>query len=117
MVYRAGVRHIPVDHDHSPESAWVQTVPGVRRGTYQNGAYWHTATGWLVSALWEAEPGMAKALVEEYVAVLKEDDFRKGVAHGAPWECFGKDNGHRQNPVYMASVALPYAVIRDLDRA
>jgi hypothetical protein len=113
ITHRAGVRHIPTDHDHSPESAWQQTA-GVARGTYQNGAYWHTATGWLISALATSHPHLARQVFDEFVGSLKADDFRLGPDHGAPWECFGRDNGHRQNPVYMASVAVPYAILRDL---
>lgn len=113
VTHRAAVRHIPTDHDHSPESAWQQTA-GVPRGTYQNGGYWHTPTGWLVSALHESHPDLAAQVLADYIRALREDDFRLGPEHGAPWECFGRDNGHRQNPVYMASVAVPYAVLRDL---
>jgi hypothetical protein len=113
ILHKAAVRHLPIEYDHSPETAWQQAVPGVARGTYQNGAYWHTPAGWLIAALSRSHPEVAGKVFEEYIAALKEDDFRKGPAHGAPWECFGKDNGHRQNPVYMTSVTVPYAVLRE----
>lgn len=116
ITHQAGVRHIPTDHDHSPESAWQQTA-GVPRGIYQNGGYWHTPTGWLIDALRHSHPDLAGQLLADYVRVLKEDDFRLGGAeHGAPWECFGRDGANRQNPVYAASVAVPYAVLRDISR-
>jgi hypothetical protein len=113
ITYQGGVRHIPTDHDHSPESAWQQTA-GVPRGVYQNGAYWHTSTGWLISAIHRSHPEVAAAVMSDYLRALEEDDFRLGPEHGAPWECFGQHNANRQNPVYMASVTVPYAVLRDL---
>jgi hypothetical protein len=114
ITHQGAVRHLPTDHDHSPESAWQQVAPGVPRGTYQNGGYWHTPTGWLIAALHQEEPDLARQIFNDYIAHLRTEDFRKGKDFGAPWECFGKDNGHHQNPVYMASVAVPYAVLRDL---
>jgi hypothetical protein len=45
---------------------------------------------------------------------LRDQDFRKGAGHGAPWEAFGHNGQGRQNPVYMASVALPYGVLKKL---
>lgn len=116
VTHKGGVRHIPTDHDHSPETAWQQTC-GVPRGQYQNGAYWHTATGWLIGALAESHPEVAGRIFDEFIAALREDDFRIGPEHGAPWECFAKGTGYRQNPIYMASVAVPYAILRDMAAA
>ena len=46
---------------------------------------------------------------DEFIAHLREQDFRKGAEFGAPWECFGKNRAARQNAVYMASVTMPLA--------
>ena len=48
------------------------------------------------------------------IAHLRAQDFRKAPGNGAPWEVFGRNGQARQNPVYMASVALPYSVLKDL---
>ena len=49
ITFEGGVRHVPTDRDFSQSSAWERSiVPG---NTYQNGGYWHTATGWLIAAL------------------------------------------------------------------
>ena len=109
------VRHIPTTHDASPTSAWDRVAPGVAVNTYQNGAYWHTPTGWLLAALHRHEPVMARRVFREFIAHLREQDFRKGDQFGAPWECFFRDGAARQNPVYMASVALPLSVIRKIE--
>ena len=111
----AAVRHIPTTADASPTSAWDKVAPGVAVNTYQNGAYWHTPTGWLLAALHKHEPVLAKKLFSQFVAHLREQDFRKGKAFGAPWECFHRDGAARQNPVYMASVAVPLGVIKRIE--
>jgi hypothetical protein len=114
IVYRAAVRHVPATFDASPSSAWSRVAPGIPINTYQNGAYWHTPTGWLIAALHRDEPQLARDLFREYIAQLRDDDFRKADAFGSPWECFGRDGRARQNPVYMTSVTLPLAVIEKL---
>ena len=106
-----GVRHVPTTHNFSPNSAWEETV-GQRINTYQNGAYWHTPTGWLASALARADREAARSLISEMVAHFRREDFRKG--GGGPWECFHPEGNHRQNPIYMASVTLPYEIISGL---
>ncbi|MEA2708192.1 MAG: hypothetical protein QOF78_793 [Phycisphaerales bacterium] len=108
------VRHVPTTADASPTSAWEKTA-GVALNTYQNGAYWHTPTGWLLNALYRHDPVLARKQFSEYIAHLRSQDFRKGEQFGAPWECFGRDGAARQNPIYMASVALPLSVIRKIE--
>jgi hypothetical protein len=110
----AAVRHIPTTHDASPTSAWEKTAD-VPLNTYQNGAYWHTATGWLLNALYRHDPVMARKQLATFVAHLREQDFRKGEAFGAPWECFGRDGAARQNPSYMASVAPPLSIVKKIE--
>src|SRR5207244_8471862 len=91
---------------------WERVAPGVKPGTYQNGAYWHTPTGWLISALHESHPELAADVFGQYIAHLREQDFRRGESFGAPWECFGRDGEHRQNAVYMTSVTAPLAALQ-----
>lgn len=106
-----GVRHVPTTHNFSAVSAWEKTV-GQRINTYQNGAYWHTPTGWLASALARVDRELARKLISEMVAHFQREDFRKG--GGGPWECFHPDGNHRQNPIYMASVTMPYEIVSGL---
>ncbi len=103
------VRHVPTDFDASPKSAWERTA-GVAIDSYQNGAYWHTPTGWLIAALRTAEPDLAAKLFREYIRHLRQKDFRRGQGHEAPWECFNA-KGYAQNGIYMTSVTLPWAVL------
>jgi len=110
IVYEGAVRHVPTDMDFNATTAWERSYAGL--GTYQNGAYWHTPTGWLIKVLERIDKAKAREVFNEYIKHLREQDFRKG--GGAPWECFGKDGKARQNPVYMASVALPYSVLKQI---
>ena len=114
--YQGAVRHVPTTHDFSDKSAWEKTLPpGRGAGRYQNGAYWHTPTGWLIQALHPVDPALAKEVFDRFITHLKEYDFRKD-KHGAPWECFGINLNHAQNPVYMTSVTLPLAVLQKMGR-
>jgi hypothetical protein len=110
LTLEGAVRHLPTD-----SGGWEKVAPGVKVNTYQNGAYWHTPTGWLSSALHESHPELAMDVFKQYIAHLCEQDFRRGENFGAPWECFGRDGAARQNPVYMTSVTLPLSVIQQLE--
>jgi hypothetical protein len=114
IALEGGVRHVPTDFDVSKESSWEKVVPGVAINTYQNGAYWHTPTGWLISALLPNQPDLAKQVFAEYIAHLRQNDFHRGGEFGGPWECFFRDGRHRQNAVYMCSVTTPLGVIEQL---
>lgn len=110
--YKAGtislegaVRHVPTDRDFSATSAWEKALPG--KGVYQNGAYWHTPTGFLIETLMKEDKVLGRKVFADYVKHL-----RKGGE--IPWECFNPALGHTQNGGYLASVAWPYSVLKGL---
>ena len=109
------VRHVPTDLDASPTSAWEKA--GSPLNTYQNGAYWHTPTGWLIEALIPENSSLAQQIFDEYIAHLRKFDFRLGAKSQAPWECFGRNGQSAQNGVYMTSVALPWPILNHLSKA
>lgn len=109
LAYKGNIRHILVPDDFSESSAWEYTH--VPKNTYQNGAYWGTPAGWVAGAISRVNPEAAKKLVKEYIQELRENDYRKGPAFGAPYECFHPE-GNLQNPVYLTSVSCPYAVFK-----
>ena len=112
ITLEGGVRQVPTDMDFSKTTAWERSMCPVN--TYQNGGYWHTASGWLIEALWKHDRKLALQVFDEMLAHLRAEDFRKGPGHGAPWEVYGPNGQGRQNPVYMASVALPYGILARL---
>ena len=112
ITFEGGVRHVPTGRDFSRTTAWERSMSALN--TYQNGAYWHTASGWLIEALWKEDRALALQVFGEMMTHLRAQDFHKGPGFGAPWECYGRDGQARQNPIYMASVALPYGIVRSL---
>jgi hypothetical protein len=111
IICEGALRHVPVGRDYSSQSAWEKTL-GIPINQYQNGAFWHTPIGWLIAVLAKHNPKLANKIFKEYIASLKADDFRKDETHGSPWECFYRPANWQQNPVYMASVALPYSALK-----
>lgn len=112
ITFEGGVRHVPTDLDFSPTTAWERSLSPL--GTYQNGGYWHAASGWLIEALWQEDRDLALQVFGEMIAHLRAQDFRKGAGHGAPWEVYGPNAPAWRNPVYLVSVALPYGILKDL---
>jgi hypothetical protein len=70
-------------------------------GTYQNGGFWGTPTGWFVQTLARVDPALARQTVVDLVA----DYRRRGVGE---WVL----DGHVQLPGYVASATLPLRGIR-----
>jgi hypothetical protein len=112
ITLEGGVRQVPTDRDFSKTTAWERSICAIN--TYQNGGYWHTASGWLIEALWKNDRPLALQVFTGMLAHLRAQDFRKGPSYGAPWEVFGPNGTARQNGVYMASVALPYGILKGL---
>jgi hypothetical protein len=112
ITLEGAVRHVPTDKDFSKSSAWERSYSAVN--TYQNGAYWHTASGWLIEALWQQNRDLALQEFKRMITHLETQDYRKSSNNGAPWEAFGPNGRARQNGVYLASVALPFSVLQRL---
>lgn len=114
IAWEGMIRHVPTDMDFSAISAWE--IAYTAKNTYQNGAYWGTATGWVCYAIAQVDRALASQLAREYVAHLRKEDFRLSAERGAPWECMHPAGDHRQNPVYMAGVTCPLAAFRRIAR-
>ncbi|HPO14978.1 MAG TPA: hypothetical protein PLI09_16165 [Candidatus Hydrogenedentes bacterium] len=110
IAWRGQIRHVPTNAHFSTESPWEKCYAA--KNTYQNGAYWDTPTGWVCYAVAKVDFPLAQAIAKDYLAELREGDFRKGPDYGSPWECMHHDNNHRQNPVYLASVSGPLAAFQ-----
>lgn len=110
IAWQGAIRHVPTDADFSADTAWEKA--GTPKNRYQNGAYWNTPTGWVAYAVAQVDLPLARQLALDYVAQLREDDFRKGEPYGAPWECMHPDGKHRQNPIYCTSITEPLAAFR-----
>jgi hypothetical protein len=99
-VYRGQIRHLP-----EPET-WDRMLVAIAPGTYQNGAYWGTATGWVACALAERRPDLAARLVRALIS-----DYQK---RGA---CECVNVGYEKLRDYVASVVNPLGALRRLAAA
>jgi hypothetical protein len=97
FVWRGQVRHL-LRGEH-----WQRLLMPVEPERYQNGAYWATASGWVMWALARKDRALARRMWSELIA-----DFR---AHGI-CECVNED--YRQSPSYVVSAANPLAAARRL---
>ena len=97
------VRHI-LTTDKTNKGGWQESVSAL--GTYQNGGYWSTPTGWFVSAIFKSDPEAAAHMAGEYIQFLRAHMRDDGVSQA--WEWCNPDTNERVNPLYVASVALPY---------
>lgn len=111
LCQRGNVRHVPLGEDFSGKTMWEKS--SAAPGKYQNGAYWGTPVGWVALAIARADIGAARRMAAEYIAELRQNDYRKGENFGAPYECFNENAGGGQNPVYMTSVASPYIAFKN----
>ncbi|MCX6619523.1 MAG: hypothetical protein NTY38_00280, partial [Acidobacteria bacterium] len=82
---------------HLPAGVWQKTIAAP--GTYQNGGYWGTPSGWYIAAIHRADPQAARDMAQ---------DFLRFVRTSPQWEWFNPDTGQHANPQYVATVALPY---------
>jgi hypothetical protein len=97
FVWRGQVRHLPAD-EH-----WERLLIPIEPGRYQNGAYWATASGWMMFALAQQDPEFGRRMWRELLA-----DFQtQGVC-----ECINRD--YRQLPSYVVSATNPLAAAQRL---
>lgn len=80
---------------------WQQGVP--KFGSYQNGGYWATPTGWLVAALAKVDRQASDRVLHDYAAYV-----RVHRAAGAPYEWIDPVAGTTTNANYASSAGLVY---------
>jgi len=102
-VRQGWVRHLPANNAANG-GAWQVSVS--KPGDYQNGGYWGTPAGWVIAAIHRTDPQAAADMAREFVATLRKSLRPDGTAEA--WEWFNPDTGKSSNPLYAATVALPY---------
>ncbi|MGZ4974899.1 MAG: hypothetical protein ACXWDN_19240, partial [Limisphaerales bacterium] len=75
ITFEGGARHVPTDFDFSATTSWERSISPLN--TYQNGGYWHTASGWLIDVLWAEDRSLALNVFNDMIAHLRKQDFRK----------------------------------------
>jgi len=94
-VMRGQIRHLP-----QPEH-WEKTLMPVEPETYQNGAYWGTASGWVACALSEQYSDLSRKIFKDLIL----DYQARGV-----FECINTNYSKIQN--YVVSVVNPLGAIK-----
>jgi hypothetical protein len=105
---RSGLIRQILTTDTTNKGGWEVSISEV--GTYQNGGYWGTPVGWYIAAVHLADPAAAADLAKEYILFLREHQRPDGTAEA--WEWFNPDTGGKSNPLYVATVALPYLSLK-----
>ncbi len=89
------VRHIPEPY------YWERLLTDVKPGTYQNGAYWGTTSGWIAHAISLTDKRLVKQMIADLAQFCRSE--------GKAWECVNVD--YRKCPDYVATLACPAALI------
>jgi len=95
-VWHGQIRHLPAGE------YWERLLTPVEKETYQNGAHWATPAGWVMWALNERDPELARHIFGDLI-----DDFRTG----GICECVN-EAGYRQLPSYVNSATNPLGAAR-----
>jgi hypothetical protein len=98
-VVQGQARHLPPTGEFGGH--WEQAA--CPADEYQNGGYWATPTGWLVTALRRVKRAAGDRLLAEFIAHV-----RANRAAGAPWEWIQPARHLRVNPLYGSSAGLVY---------
>ncbi len=102
------IRHLPTS-DRLNQGGWQAAVSNL--GTYQNGGYWGTPTGWYISAVSRSDPAAARDLAREYIGFLRQNMRQDGLTDA--WEWCNPDTREYVNPLYASTVALPYLSLKE----
>ncbi|HYA48388.1 MAG TPA: hypothetical protein VEG35_01710, partial [Burkholderiales bacterium] len=94
-VWRGQVRHLPRGE------YWQRQLYPVEKDRYQNGAFWATASGWVMKAIAGRDPALARRMFRDLI-----EDFRAG----GPCECVNE--GYRQLESYVDSATNPLGAAR-----
>jgi len=95
--------------DPTHHGGWQRSLSKV--GTYQNGGYWGTPTGWYIAAMNKVNHLAAAQMAQAYIRFLKDNMRPDGMAEA--WEWFNPETGRHNNPLYVATVALPYLSLKE----
>jgi hypothetical protein len=95
IVFQGQIRHLP-----KPDF-WEKTLVTIKPGTYQNGAYWGTAAGWIAFAFWHKYPDLSRKIFHDLIL-----SYQKSGA----FECINQDYKKINN--YVASVTNPLGAIK-----
>ena len=98
-----------LSNDAANPRGWQKTLSAP--GVYQNGGYWGTPVGWYLVAMHQNDPGAAAEMARDYIGFLR--NYRRPDGLAESWEWFNPETGRNANPLYVATVGLPYGCLRE----
>lgn len=96
-VYKGQIRHLL-----KPET-WEKTLIPIRPETYQNGAYWGTAAGWVALALYENHPELSRLIFNDLLHYYKSEGI---------YECVNVD--YQKIKHYVVSATNPLGALQKI---
>ncbi len=111
-VREGAVRHVLAGDDWSKDSAWEYACAPI--GTYQNGGYWLTASGWYLYALAQVDAAAAHDMLADMLAHLRATDFRNSPDHRGPHEWHTPGTGERGKAVNLTSICCPLQAMEQI---
>ena len=97
-----------LSNDPKNPKGWQHTI--VPWGEYQNGGHWGTAVGWYLVTIRKTDTAAAADMARDYMEFLRKNRQPDGTS--SAWEWFNPDTGMKSNPLYVATVVLPYGCLR-----
>ncbi len=101
------VRHV-LTTDPKNGGGWEVSIAA--KGTYQNGGYWGVPVGWYVAAIASVDRAAAGGMARDFIRSLRAHARPDGTTDA--WEWMNPDTGQSSNPLYAATVALPYLCLK-----
>ncbi|HKL23011.1 MAG TPA: hypothetical protein VJ904_14490, partial [Tichowtungia sp.] len=80
------------------QDGWQRELVNVPVGTYTNGGFWSTGTGFVLPAIADQDPAFAAELTKDLVANMEQTAFAEWIAAD------GKGNGAKG---FLAGIAMP----------
>jgi hypothetical protein len=104
---REGFVRSVLTNDPANPNGWQKTVSAP--GVYQNGGYWGTPVGWYLVAMHKHDSAASAEMARDYIGFLRNHRRPDGLAES--WEWFNPDTGRSANPLYVATIDLPYGCL------
>jgi hypothetical protein len=104
---REGCVRSVLSNDAANPNGWQKTVSAP--GVYQNGGYWGTPVGWYLVAMYKHDRAAAAEMARDYIGFLRNHRRPDGLPES--WEWFNPDTGRTANPLYVATIDLPYGCL------
>lgn len=87
------------------KKGWQRELSKHALGTYTNGGFWSTGTGFVLPAIADQDPGFAAELTRQLVANMEQTGFAEWIAAD------GKGNGAKG---FLAGIAMPGLGLRSI---